>query len=111
MAGEFRSLDEFWPFYVSQHLHPTTRLLHFAGTTIGLTCLAASLIWNNPYWIPLGLVLSYGLAWIGHFGFEHNKPATFEYPLYSFRADFRMYRLMWQGRMGAEIARLAGRRP
>ena len=66
MAGEFRSLDEFWPFYVSQHLHPTTRLLHFAGTTIGLTCLAASLIWNNPYWIPLGLVLN-------HYRADQNK--------------------------------------
>ncbi len=110
MEGDFRSLDEFWPFYVSQHLNPTTRRLHFTGTTIGLLCLAASLIWNAAYWVPAGLVLSYGLAWIGHFFFEHNTPATFEYPLYSFRADFRMYRLMLLGRMDAEVLRLVRRR-
>jgi hypothetical protein len=107
---EFRNLDEFWPYYVSQHLNPTNRLLHFIGTTCGLACLAGSLLWNNPWWIPAGLVLSYGQAWIGHFFFERNRPATFEYPLFSFRADFRMYALMWRGGMHAEVLRLKGGR-
>jgi len=106
MRLEYETLDEFWPFYVSQHLHPVTRALHFAGTNIGLACLAASLFSNDPYWVPAGLAGSYGLAWIGHFFFEHNKPATFEYPWLSFRADFRMFAIMWRGGMDAEIARL-----
>ncbi|MBI3550894.1 MAG: DUF962 domain-containing protein [Elusimicrobia bacterium] len=107
MEAGFRTLDEFWPYYVSQHLNPTTRRLHFAGTTAGLACLAASLVWNNPFWVPIGLVCSYGLAWIGHYRYEKNRPATFAYPLFSLRADFRMYRLMWLGRMDAEIADLS----
>ena len=102
----FASLDDFWPFYVSQHLKPGTRRLHFAGTTLGLALLAASAGLRNAWLLPCALAGSYGLAWIGHFFVERNKPATFKYPLFSFRADFRMYRLMWLGRMEAEIGRL-----
>ena len=102
----FGTLDEFWPYYVAQHLRPATRRLHFAGTTAGLACLAASFLRNSPLWIPAGLLLSYGLAWTGHFFFEKNTPATFQYPFFSFRADFRMYALMWTGRMDAEMERL-----
>lgn len=110
MASEagFESSDEFWPFYVSQHLRRSTRRLHFAGTTAGLACLGASILTQNTLLIPMGLVISYGLAWIGHFFFEKNHPATFKYPLFSLRADFRMYGLMWRGKMEAEIARLKG---
>ena len=36
------------------------------------------------------LVLGYGCSWIGHFGFEHNKPAAFIYPTYSFFGDMHM---------------------
>ncbi len=104
--ARFESSDEFWPFYVSQHLRRATRRLHFAGTSAGLACLAAFVLTQNVLLIPLGLAVSYGLAWIGHFCFEKNSPATFQYPLFSFRADFRMYGLMWSGRMEAEINRL-----
>jgi hypothetical protein len=78
------SFEEFWPFYVSQHSRSSTRALHFAGTT---------------------MVLGYGPAWIGHFFFEKNRPATFTYPLWSLRGDFRMYRLMLTGRMAPELDR------
>jgi hypothetical protein len=36
------------------------------------------------------LIFGYGLAWMGHFFVEKNKPMTFKYPLYSLRADFQM---------------------
>jgi hypothetical protein len=39
------------------------------------------------------------LAWIGHFGFEHNKPASFKRPLYSFLGDWCMYRDIWTGKI------------
>jgi 2-hydroxy-palmitic acid dioxygenase Mpo1-like protein len=52
------------------------------------------------------LVLSYGLAWIGHFFIEKNRPATFRYPIWSFLGDLRMYSLMWRGKMAAEVQRL-----
>ena len=36
------------------------------------------------------LLLGYSFAWIGHFAFEKNKPATFIYPIFSLLGDFRM---------------------
>jgi hypothetical protein len=36
------------------------------------------------------LLLGYSFAWIGHFAFENNKPATFIYPSFSLMGDFRM---------------------
>ncbi|MBI4349366.1 MAG: DUF962 domain-containing protein [Elusimicrobia bacterium] len=106
MASGFGGLDEFWPFYIAQHMNRANRRLHFAGTTFGLVALAACMLLREPRLIPIGLAGAYGLAWIGHFKFEGNKPATFRYPFLSFRADLRMYRLMWTGSMEAEIIRL-----
>ena len=103
MNGQYSSLDEFWPFYVSQHLNPSNRLLHFYGTTLGIVLGIAALVWRAPYVAVAGLVVAYGFAWVGHFFYEKNRPATFNYPLLSFRADFRMYRLTMLGQMGAEI--------
>ncbi len=99
-----RSFEEFWPYYVSQHLDPANRVLHFAGTTLALAALVAALALMAPLWLLLVPVGGYGPAWIGHFFFERNRPATFLYPLWSLRGDFRMYGLMWRGRMAAELA-------
>jgi len=106
MNGRHSSLDEFWPFYVSQHLNPTNRRLHFVGTTSGLVLLALAGALRAPALVLAALVAGYGFAWIGHFFFERNRPATFKYPLLSLRADFRLYATMWRGGMDAEIARL-----
>ena len=100
------SAEEFWPFYISQHMNRLTRRLHFTGTTLGLACLAGGIVSGDSWFFPAGLVLAYGFAWAGHFFVEKNRPATFKYPFLSFRADFRMYALMWRGGMEAEIARL-----
>lgn len=103
----FRTFEDFWPFYVGEHSRPGTRALHFAGTTIGLMNLAGAIVTLNPWLLLSGVISGYAFAWIGHFFVEKNKPATFRYPAWSFRGDFRMYGLMWRGRMAAEIARLA----
>jgi len=95
------SFEEFWPYYVSQHLNPVNRWLHFAGTTAALGCLAAT-----PLFPPAALgapVAGYGMAWLGHFVVEKNRPATFGNPLWSLRGDFKMWSLMLRGRMAPEI--------
>jgi len=50
-------------------------------------------------WLLYGLLCGYGFAWIGHFFFEKNRPATFKYPLYSFIGDWVMYADIWRGRV------------
>jgi hypothetical protein len=101
---QLRSFGEFWPYYVSQHRHPTNRALHFLGTSLALAALAAALR-LGPLWLVALPLAGYGPAWVGHFFFERNKPATFQYPLWSLLADFRMYGLTWAGRMAAEVER------
>ena len=99
-----KSYDEFWPFYVAQHLHPTNRALHFVGTTLVLAAVAAGVV-VSPSFLWAAPIAGYGFAWAGHFFFEKNRPATFTYPLWSLRGDFRMYRKTLLGQMGGEIQR------
>ena len=95
----FTSFQAFYPFYLSEHADRTCRRLHFAGSTLSLVCLAMLLWTGNFWWLLAGLVAGYGFAWVGHFGFEHNKPASFKRPLYSFMGDWAMYRDIWLGRV------------
>jgi len=95
----FQSFAEFYPFYLSEHGNRTCRRLHFVGSTLGLVCLALLVATRNWWWLPTGLVLGYAFAWIGHFGFEKNKPASFKRPLYSFMGDWVMYKDIWTGRI------------
>lgn len=96
---------EFWPFYVREHSSALNRRLHFVGSSCGLVCLVAGIYTQNWLFIPLGLVIGYGFAWVGHFFVEKNKPASFKYPLWSFRADWQMWALMLTGRMESEVER------
>jgi hypothetical protein len=105
MNGQFSTLDEFWPFYLSQHLNRTNRRLHFTGTTCALVLLAAGAVRLSPLLLAAAPIAGYGFAWIGHFFFEKNSPATFRRPLLSLRADARMYALSWTGELDAEILR------
>ena len=100
-----KTFEEFWPFYVSQHSLSSTRALHFAGTTMVVAALVVAAVRLSPWWLLATLVLGYGPAWTGHFFFEKNRPATFTYPWWSLRGDFRMYSLMLTGRMQPEIER------
>jgi hypothetical protein len=90
---EFASFSEFYPVYLTEHSNRTCRELHFLGSTLALLCLAVLLLTGNPWWLLAALGCGYGCAWIGHFVFEKNQPATFRHPLYSFMGDWVMY---WQ---------------
>lgn len=105
MERRLSTFEEFWPYYVVQHAHPANRALHFAGTSLALAAAAAAATLGQPLWLILVPLAGYGLAWIGHFLVEKNRPATFSHPLWSLRGDFRMYRLMWMARMEPEVAR------
>jgi hypothetical protein len=101
------SFEEFWPFYVSQHRDPTCRRLHFLGTTLAMGCLAISPA--VPAAALAAPVAGYGFAWIGHFVFEKNRPASWlgvKQFAWSLRGDLRMWRYMLAGRMDAEVERV-----
>ena len=100
------TFEEFWPFYVGEHRNPICRVLHYVGTSVGYSIGAVAILTLNPALIPVALVAGYAPAWIGHFFIEKNKPASFKYPLWSFRGDFRMLTYALTGRMGKEFARL-----
>ena len=102
----FRTFADFWPFYLGEHSRPATRALHFAGTTLGLSLLVAGIVVGRPRLFLAALVAAYGLAWIGHFFVERNRPATFQHPWWSLAGDFKMYGLMWRGRLADELARI-----
>jgi len=54
---------------------------------------------RNAWWLLACLVAGYFFAWVGHFFFEKNRPATFTYPLYSFMGDWVMWRDILTRRM------------
>ena len=106
---EYKNLKEFFPFYMSQHANTTCRRLHFVGTTLGLLLLASAILTvasailgKAALGAALGKALAflfaahvvgYAFAWVGHFYFEHNRPATFKYPWLSYQGDYKMW---WQ---------------
>ena len=53
--------------------------------------------------ISIELIPGYTGAWLGHFLIERNKPATFQYPLWSFRGDCKMIAMMVTGRINDEV--------
>lgn len=87
---EFKSFKEFYVFYLGEHSNPVCRNLHFIGSLLVLAVLAYALVTQQYTLLWLMPVIGYGFAWVGHFFFEHNKPATFKYPLYSFASDWVM---------------------
>lgn len=99
MSRQYSSFHEFYPFYLSEHRDRTCRRLHFVGTTIGLVMLGLAIVRGQPVWLLVGVVAGYGCAWLGHFAFEKNRPATFTYPLYSFVGDWVMWKDMLTGRI------------
>lgn len=99
MSGPFDTFRDFYPYYLGEHRDRTCRRLHFVGTglvivtvLVALTTSRYSLLWLMP--LP-----GYGFAWLGHFFFEKNRPATFRFPLCSLLADFVMFRDILAGRI------------
>jgi hypothetical protein len=97
--GRFRSFADFYPFYLSEHSNPVCRRLHFVGTVLVLASLVTAALTGEAWWLLGVPLLGYGFAWIGHFFFEHNRPATFSHPWYSLVGDFAMFRDMLFGRI------------
>ena len=87
----YRSFREFYPFYLSEHSNKVSRRLHFTGTSIALVLLIAAAITGMWWLAAAALVQGYAFAWVGHYFFEHNKPATFRYPGYSLMGDWRLW--------------------
>lgn len=92
MKKKYQSFREFYPYYLSQHENVICRRLHFFGTMIGLGILVYALSSFKFHFILLSFFVGYFFAWVGHFFFEKNKPATFTYPFYSYLGDWIMFR-------------------
>lgn len=91
MDKRIKTLKDFYPYYLGEHQNPICRKLHFIGTGLLFLILAASLITANYVWLIAIPFVGYGFAWVGHFFFEKNKPATFQYPFFSLASDFKLF--------------------
>jgi hypothetical protein len=109
MESRPRRFADFWPHYVLAHRHPVTRAFHCAGTLLGWAIFLLAIVDHRPWLVLAALVVPYALAWFSHFLVEHNRPATFDHPLWSWLADQRMVRLILTGRMNEEVRRFAER--
>ena len=98
MSG-FTSFAEFYPFYLSEHSNRSCRRLHFIGSTLVVAVVLGAFFTGQPGWLWLAPMFGYGCAWIGHYAFEKNRPATFKHPLYSLLGDWVMYGQMLRGKV------------
>ena len=81
---------EFWPFYLSQHRERRTQILHTTGLVLALTYVLVTILSGYAWFALAAPVIGYGFAWYSHFFIEHNRPATWKYPVWSFVSDFRL---------------------
>ena len=80
----------FYRFYLTEHRNINSRRLHAVGSSLGIYFWSKAIRQRKAKYLAYGLVSGYACAWVGHFFFEHNKPASFKQPLYSFISDWRM---------------------
>ncbi len=101
--ARIQSYAEFWPFYLREHAKAWTRRIHVLGTTIAMVVAihAVAIGRLTQLWKPL--VIGYGFAWLSHLFIEKNRPATFQYPAWSFISDFRLWFLFWTFRLDGEL--------
>ena len=99
--SQYKSFEDFYPYYLGEHANLMCRKLHFIGTSFVIVLLATIFFTGNwALFIALPLV-GYGFAWWGHFGYEKNRPATFKHPFYSLMGDFRMFWDILTGKLKA----------
>ena len=94
-----KTFAEFYPYYLGEHSNRMCRRLHFIGSSLALVCLVTGLLRGQPLYFAYALLCGYGFAWVGHFVFEKNRPASFKRPLYSFMGDWVMYKDIWLGKI------------
>lgn len=94
---------EFWPYYVSQHLHPMTRALHAWGPLLALAIAGTGVLSGRFLLLPVALVVGYGIAWISHFAIERNKPASWGRPAWSFRGDMQLIGRYFTGALAHDV--------
>jgi hypothetical protein len=92
MREGFASFSEFYVFYLGEHHSRICRRLHFAGSSLALGFVVLAIMRDDPRWLLASLLSGYAFAWAGHFFFEHNRPATFKHPFYSFAGDWVMFK-------------------
>ena len=85
-----KNYSEFYRFYLTEHRSIMSRRLHAAGSSVGIYFFSKALRQRKAKYLVYGLVSGYACAWVGHFVFEKNKPASFKQPFYSFISDWRM---------------------
>ena len=90
-GGRYASFSAFYPYYIHEHSNRTCRRIHVVGTFLVISAFVAFVATRNAWWLLAMPLLGYGFAWVGHFFFEKNRPATFKYPLWSLMGDFRLF--------------------
>lgn len=98
-TASYSSFAEFYPYYLSEHSDRTCRRLHFVGTSLVIALVLTAVLGGSPWLFWVIPVAGYGFAWVGHFFFEKNRPATFKHPFYSLWGDFVMYKDMLTGKI------------
>lgn len=89
--GGFATFGEFYPYYLAEHANRTSRRLHFVGTSLVPVWLAAAALTGIGWLVLVAALQAYAFAWVGHYFFERNRPATFRHPWYSLLGDWRMW--------------------
>lgn len=98
-SNRFSSFAEFYPFYLQEHSNATCRRLHYVGSLLVLGIIAYSVLTQQWLWLLAIPLVGYGFAWVGHFVFEKNRPATFDHPFYSLLGDWVMLKDAFTGRI------------
>ncbi|MEK1906331.1 MAG: Mpo1-like protein [Pseudomonas sp.] len=95
----YQSFAEFYPYYLQEHSNDICRRLHYIGSLLVLSLIGYAVFTQQWLWLLAVPFAGYGFAWVGHFVFEKNKPATFQYPFYSLLGDWVMLKDALTGRI------------
>ena len=92
-APRIYPFPRFYEYYLGEHRDPTCRLLHVVGSWLVIAVVVAAMVTRRPLVLVAAPIVGYGFAWVGHFVFEKNRPATFRQPWYSLAGDWVLW---WQ---------------